>query len=189
MSNEDGTKTPEEIAAELQTQLVEKEKTNVELAERVKKLESKDMNFKKLRDMTEEELSRLSSFEKGLKEEQEKLGEETRAFASKVVESHKADALSVLAGSDEEMRKKVLHHYERLKDEAVTKEEIANKMREAWLLAGGSQNHGGSSIAGGLGSYSPSPSKSQKGTELSESQKALAASMGISDETLKKYNK
>ncbi|KKQ99944.1 MAG: hypothetical protein UT24_C0020G0012 [Candidatus Woesebacteria bacterium GW2011_GWB1_39_12] len=187
--NENEEKSPEEIAEALKTQLEEKEKVLVEKQAEIEKLKDKEFNFKRLRDMTEEELGRLSVVEKSLMQKQEKLEEESKSFASKVIESHKNDSLAVLVGDDADMKKKVLFHYERLKDEAVTKEEIASKMREAWLLAGGIKSFSTTPISGGLDSYYPSPTSFKKGTELTETQKELAKAMGIKDEDLKKYNK
>lgn len=118
---------------------------NAELAESHKKLaglENKDFNFKHLRDMNAEEKAKLTAQELELRQRQEKVEEETKKlrenqeqFTKSTVEEYRDDAITMAVGEDEEVKKKVLYHYDRIKDEARTKTEIRKKVQDAVKLA------------------------------------------------------
>lgn len=114
-----------------------------ETKEKLDKLENKDFNFKKLRDMNEEEKNKLTEAERQLKEKQEQLEEQhqqleqqQQQFNSQIVESYKNEALMALVGENEDAKKEVLENYEKLKTEAGTKEEVYQKMRDAYNMTG-----------------------------------------------------
>ena len=121
---------------EKKEKLAEYEKTLEETTSKLKKLENKDYNFKKLRDMSSEEKEKLSATEIELKKKQEELEESQASFQTTIVESSKNEALAVLVGDDKKIREKVLHNYDRIKGNAVTKDEINNRMRDAYNMLG-----------------------------------------------------
>jgi len=170
----DARKTQRE---ELKGQL---DKTTKEL----EKLKKKDYDYKKLRDMTKEELEKLSSTEIELKKRQEKLEEEQQSFTQKIQQTYQDEALAVLAGNDKATREKVMHNYGRIKDNAVTKEEINNKMRDAFNMLGSTQTNSPNPINQAINHQGGAPGKSDK--PLSNDQKGLAKKLGITDDDLKK---
>lgn len=105
-------------------------------------LENKDFNFKRLREMKEEDKAKLSVQEIELRQRQEVIEEETKklregqeSFTKRTIEEYRDDAISIAIGEDEEVKKKVLFHYDRIRDEATTKEQIRKKVRDAVKLA------------------------------------------------------
>jgi hypothetical protein len=96
----------------------------------LEELRKKDFNFKKLREQgkhTKEEIAH----------EKENLAKEWGEFRDNLISERKSDALDMLVGTDEELRKKVLANYDRIVGDASTKQEIYRKMRDAVNLTGG----------------------------------------------------
>lgn len=171
----------------------EAEKVRAELEDAKKRLaglEDKDRNFKNLRtkklsELADEEREKLSVKEVELFQRQEAVEEQTRKvseeqekFTKRMQEEYRDDAIAALVGEDEETRKKVLFHYDRLRDEAETKEDIRKKVRDAVRLT---RDEGESSPlfrhAPNLGSESPRAS--HKGFAETERGKAFAKSLGL----------
>jgi len=110
-------KAIDEATAELKKNLEEKE------AE-LKKFQDKDYNFSKVRKGEEEKEKEIADLKKQIED-----------VNTRITGEHKTDLLRVLAGDDEDLKKTIEHHYDRIKDDATTKEQIEGKMREAYLLA------------------------------------------------------
>jgi hypothetical protein len=172
----EGILSPEETA-QLKTELST-------VKESLAKLENKEFNFKKLRDMSNEEREKLTVTELELKKRQESLEEEQRTWKQQVVESHKDDALAVLAGDNEELRKKILLNYNRLKDEAVTKEQVAKKMKEAYLLS--KERHADEIDPLSQALVNGVPPKPKSSDRVSPELEDLAKKFGVSKEELTK---
>jgi chromosome segregation ATPase len=175
--------TDEEIAA----QLGERDKKLNEVTEKLAKLENKDFNFKRLKDMTEQEREKLSAIEVDLKQRQEKLEDEQRSFVERQVNEHKNDALNVLAGDDKDLREKIEFHFSRIKDEAVTREEINKKMREAATLATGhAPDTRPSQLSSAMGLSGAGMRAKPKDEEITPDLKDLGAKFGLTDEDYKR---
>ena len=184
--SEEEIKPEESKEPDYKVLLEEKEAEIAEVKKKLETFENKDFNFKKLRDMTEDEKKKLSGKEEELLKRQEHLEEEQESWTGKIVEGHKGDALAVLVGDDEELRKKVIFHYDRIKDEATTKDEINKKMRDAYLLAVGKPVNQIDPIARAAAHYS-GHGVVKTGSKLTEDQKDLAAKLGINSDEIKKY--
>jgi len=157
--------------------------------ERLGKLENKDLNFKKLRDLTETERQELSAKDMELMKRQEKLEEDQKNFVSTQINSHMDDALAVLAGDDAKLREKTIFHYNRIKDEAVSREDVCRKMRDAYRLAKGDMSSGSDPFLGAVGySGGQAPRAKSDNKDFSSDEKDLAQRLGLSDEDLKKFN-
>jgi len=145
----------------------------IKLREENEKLRNKDMNFEKLRKkvLTVEELDK--------KQED---------FKNTIINGHLDDALAVVAGDDGELRKKILHHYDRIKGEAITKEDINKRVKEAFLLETGGQWGGPNIFRGAIGYDSGGKISHDGGGNESDSSKEIRKTMGISDEDRKKYS-
>lgn len=180
-----GAMTAEEVKA-IQDKAEAAEKEIGDIKEKLSKLENKDMNFKKMRDMTQEELNKLSSKEVELIKRQEKMEEEQRSFVETQIRSYKDESLAVLAGDDEELHKKVLFHYDRIKDEAVSKQDIQRKMRDAYRLAKSDSNT--SDPFATIHNYSGTAPKAGKEEGIKGDLKDLASKFGLSDADIKKYS-
>jgi len=148
--------------------------TDDERAE-LEKLREKDLNFKKLRDKEKRTRSEIDK-------ERDELTKSQQEFIDNMVRERKEDALALLVGDDKELRNKALVNYDRIKDEAKTKEEIYSKMREAVNMIGvasqpdpmARQYHG---------SYDRFGSNKAE----SDDSKGMREAMRISDEDKKKY--
>ncbi len=174
-------------AEQLKAQLAEKEAQLTAANEKLAKAADKEFNFKQLRDMTEDEKAKLSEREKEILQRQEKLEAETKSFVKQQVDTHQNDALAALAGDDKEARDRILFHYNRIVDTAVTREEIFAKMRDAAKIAMNGQISADpfrSAVA-----YSGGMNQSHPKGELTSEQRDLAAKMGMTEEDLKKYSK
>ena len=139
---------------------------------------------KKIKELTEDEKAKFTEKELELKEEQEKLSEEQTKFKDQMVQSYQDDALAVLTGNNEEMRKKVINNYNRITGEAITKEEVATKMRDAFNMLGSQQRipNPVSLAHNTMGSVSE-PGKGR----ITENEKSLGEKLGITEEEIKKY--
>lgn len=151
-----------------------------ETKQRLAKLENKDFNFRKLENMTQEEIAKLSARELEVQKQMEALQEKTHEFTQKQIDAAKKSALSKLAGADQELQTRILSNYDRIKDEAVTEEEITNKMIEAYTLTTGS----GPSVnplaqAMGFSGMGLPPTEQDKSFADTERGKELAASLGM----------
>lgn len=155
-----------------------------ETKKELKKLSNKDFNFKKLRDMNDDEKAKLSATELELKKKQEELEESQAGFTKKLTEEYKNEALAVLVGDDKKQRDKVLHNYSRIKGAEDTKEEVSRKMREAYNMLGVAGNAPNPiyQAAGYQGGVSP---VSKTGDKVDGD---LAKQFGVTDEELKKSN-
>lgn len=149
-------------------------------------LENKDFNFKKLREMKQEEMAKLSTQEIELRQRQEAVEEETKklregqeTFTKRTIEEYRDDAIGIAIGDDEEVKKKVLFHYDRIKDEATTKEQIRKKVRDAVKLAQ-DENAGNPLFRGTPNLGSGDPPRRGKNFSDTEAGKAFAKSLGMS---------
>ena len=92
-----------------------------------------------------------------------------------------------LAGGDEDVAKQIKFQYDRIKDAAGTKEEITQKLSDAYLLATGSKevNVLNASVlaSGGVTFRSAGANKGP----LTADEKELGSKFGISDQDIKKY--
>jgi hypothetical protein len=157
--------------------------------EKLSKMENKEFNFKKLRDLSEEERKKLSTKEMELMQRQEDLETKTKGFVETQINTHKDEALAVLAGDNEELRKKTMFHYDRIKDEATSREDIRRKMRDAFRLAQGDVTGTNDPFSSAV-SYSggSAPNAKPASADFSNDQKDLAKKLGLSEDDLKKYN-
>lgn len=96
------------------------------------KLKAKDLNFTNLRtakEATEKKIEEIT------KEIDEKVALAKKEVLEGVLQDYYNDTLKNLSGEDEETKKKIEFHYKRLGDTVATKEEMGNKLRDAWVLA------------------------------------------------------
>lgn len=163
-----------------------RDKELADTKEKLTKLENKNYNFKKLRDMNDDEKNKLSATEIELKKKQEELEENQNKFQTTVSEGNKNEAIAVLVGDDVEMKKKVLYNYDRILGDAVTKEQINTKMRDAYNMLGVANTsvnpiNKAISFQGGVGGVSSANQSAKVNSEL-------AGKLGITDEELKNSN-
>jgi len=190
---QDGTErevpTAEEMAdfqakAQKAQKAEEFERKLAENATELEKLRNKDFNFKRLRDMSEAEKAKLSATEMELKRKAEELEESQKAFQGSIIEANKNEALAVLAGNDEEMKKKIIYNYNRITGEELTKAQINEKMRLAYNMLGQSStsNPLSNMNLNGAPGYTPTVKQTPIDNEL-------AGKLGITKEDMEKYDK
>lgn len=100
--------------------------------EELEKLKSKDLNFSNLRqqkDHAEKQVETLKS------EIDEKLNNVKKEVFEGVLKDHYSEILKNLSSDDEDLKKKIEFHYNRLNDPATSKSEVDKKLRDAWALA------------------------------------------------------
>lgn len=175
----EGVLAPDEVSA-LNSQL---EETKSKLS----KLENKDFNFRRLEQMTEEEKAKLSATELSLKQQQEKLEADQKTFRETFVGDIKKDVFEKFVGEDEELKKKVEHHFNRLPESktAQSRTEIEQLVQEALVLSTGGRVKNPLVAAMGL---SGSQSTSVKSGKMSEDAMSVASKLGISKEDFEKYS-
>lgn len=191
IKNADGTETevftPEEVktqsdaavakakndaeasAAAMKTQLDAKE---AELA----KLKEKDMNFGKVK--TEAEKDR---------EEKDRLQKEINDLKTTVVGNFKTEMLKQLSNGDVELQKKIELEYSQFSGEAITNEQISERLQKSAKLAGVEKS---ASVLGSafnrIGGRSPENAGSEP-IKVAEASRVVGAKMGITEEDWKKY--
>lgn len=124
-------------AEDLQT-LKEKAERAEALETELKKLQEKEFNFQQFRSKNKEEQERLkgelSAKERMLMEKIEALENQMVQRESATLNETKEKYLNTLAGSDTEYKKMLAAEFDRLPGDAVTPDQIANKMAEANAL-------------------------------------------------------
>ncbi len=197
---EDGTEKvvySEEEVEELKTKSAEAEtlaEENKAISEKLKGFENKDFNFKKLRDMNEEEKARLTETELSLKKKQEELEENQQTFTKNLVDSFKNEALAVLCGNDKTMRDKVVLNYDKIVGDAKTKEEVFEKTKNAYNMLGVGAVEEFNPFNGirNMQSVAPigrkMPANNEPVYAADKVDPDLARNLGIKDEDLKKYD-
>lgn len=150
ITKEDGTTvdvyTAEELEAQKQEAIEQYKAENPDKSEEFTKLQKdledaktaldkfkdKDLNFGKLREQKEQAEKKVSELKADF---EAKLETTKKEIFEGVQKDYYNDTLKTLSGGDEEVKKKIEYHYKRLGDTAATKEEIGNKLRDAYLLA------------------------------------------------------
>jgi len=130
----EGAKTPDEVAELQKRSETRKEQREEERADKKKiqeemlKLSDKDMNFGKLKDKTKKR-------EQAIEKKEREIEEAKKVFVERQTYEYEQDSMVEL-GIDREDREKVLHCYNNeLTSEAITKNEIKEKMNKAYRLA------------------------------------------------------
>lgn len=162
---EDEVKALEEEKAKSVKEAEEKlEALNSELS----KYKEKDLNFSNLRSQKDDAEKKIASLSK---EFDERLDKAKREMAEASLKDHYDSMLSALTSGDEEMKKKVEHHYKRLSDPATDRASVEKKLKDAWALSQDRPDTTANAFASG-GSAPLKPSSS--GQKWSEDEKDLA---------------
>ena len=162
------------VKAELDTTKAELVKVNEEL----KKLGDKDHNFANLRTQKEELEKKLSDIQSGVNTQLEEIKK------APIIE-YESEVLNNLSSGDEELKKKIKFHYDRLSDKADNKESVNKKMNDAYLLAVGNSPktdliNRAAPVGGGSATY-PKAQNAKLDPGLIE----LGKKMGLTDEDMK----
>ena len=185
--------TPEEVEAQkeearleaIEAYKAENPDKSGELEKLNKELEgfkSKDLNFGNLRKQKEDAEKKVADILAGV---DEKINSVKKDVLEGVMKDHREETLNSLTGGDEELKKKVEYHYNRLGDVASTKSEINKKLNDAYLLAtGGTSEDISTNVfsSGGVGKLKTKVSE----TKLTPEEKAIGAKFGLKDEDFKR---
>ena len=165
----------------------EEAKTQLEEANKeLKGLRDKKFNFKKLRDMSEEEKGKFDEKELALKQQIEEMQEGQESNKNKLEDNWKDKAIRSMVGSDEEMKKKILENYDALNIDAGTEYEIGDKMTKAYQLAYPGQT---SPSPFNTPNYGKTEAPEGGKANQSKASKAFGDKLGVSTEDRKKYKK
>ena len=147
----------------------------------------KDKNFANLRKQKEEAEEKAEGIEKTI---DEKVATVKNEILEGNVKDFKKEQLDELAGDDKELREKIEFHYDRIKDTAVTKEEVSKKLRDSWTLAtaGERQEVSGSAFSSGGATGGKPKAQSTFSSEEKDLAKKLAEAGGLKLED-KDFNK
>ncbi len=176
---------------ELKAAAEEKARMEVELnqtKDQLAKSANKDMNWRRLNTIADEELKKLSSKEIELMKRQEDLEDQHKTWQKQQLDSHKANALSRFGVDDDEARAKVLANYERIKDDATTEDQIMAKMRDAVTITTG--NSPTSRMNPMFSGNAPMGTAhvAQRDGKINGDVADLAKKFGISTDEIKKYS-
>lgn len=151
-----------------------------ELAEKVQqldKLHNKEFNFKRLRDMTEEEKERLTDVEQDLKRKQEALEDDQKAFKSTTLNTWKSDALDRASGGNAELRKQIESAYDDFKGDAEDRSAIAERVAKAARLVQAPPSL--NPVTAAVGATGDAPTGTKKAFSETDEGKSLATSLGL----------
>ena len=146
-------------------------------------LSDKDHNFKQLREKVGGLETKLEESKKAIEEANVKALEGMQAPLTEAKEI----TIKNLSAGDEELKKKIEFHFDRIKDETLTVEQMNKKVRDAYLLATEKPVDISGQIISSAGAGTFVPKKDVK--EMSSDLKGLAGKFGLSDEDIKKYDK
>ena len=138
----------------------------------------KDKNFANLRKQKDEAVEKAEGIEKTI---DEKVASAKNEILETTVKDHYNDQIKELAGDDDELKKKIEFHYGRIKDTAVTKEEVSKKLRDSWTLAtaGERQEVSGSAFSSGGATGGKPKTQSTFTAEEKDLAKKLASAGGL----------
>jgi DNA repair exonuclease SbcCD ATPase subunit len=160
------------------------QETLKEKEEEIEKLKGKDMNFSNLRKQKEDAEKKI---EETKKEIDEKINTVKREVLESVMKDHFNETMKAYTGGDDELKKKIEYHYKRLADVASTKEEVSNKLRDAYILATKPNESDALSIASiSSGGVSRMNIKNQD-KKLTPEEVAMGSKFGLTPEDMKKY--
>ena len=166
------------IKAEHATVLATKEAELKKVSYDLSKLGEKDHNFSVLRSQKEE-------LEKQIKESGEQANIKIEEVRNSLIKDVVDEMVVNFAGGDEELKKKIEFHYNRLPEKPTIKAEISKKMAEAYLLATGSTvkpdplNRALPTGGGRMPNINSTP--------LTPEQVELGKKMGVTEEDIKKH--
>lgn len=123
----------EETRKEWETKLREKEEELNRLKSEFEGLDDKDRNFAKLR-------AQIKDKEKQIEALKEEFSSEIRKLRTSLQEKSVQEMINNLVGSDEELREKVLYHFNRLSGKDDDPEDVQERIKDAYLLATGGAN-------------------------------------------------
>ena len=122
---------------EKNTAIAAKEEELKVAQEKLEKLENKDLNFKKLRDMSEAEKEKFTANELEHKSEVEKLQEEISGFKSSYHTNMFDKQIKALVGTDEKLKLKVEEEYKTIQMPSDTEIQVSEKLKRAYIMATG----------------------------------------------------
>ncbi len=162
--------------------LTAKETELAKALEDLKKYQDKDYNFKGARDQIENKSKEVDEIRKELDTLKGSVVSELAKLKDSSVAEHKSEILKVLAGEDEELKKKIEFNYERFKDPSDTKDQVEQKLKDSYLIATGS------SVPNKLSSViSSAKARPITADSIPSEVKGVAGKFGLSEEDLKKY--
>lgn len=130
---EEANKRAEAATAALKEELAKKEAD-------LKALQDKDLNFGNLRKQTAEEVKKVAdekaAAEAALAEVSKKVAD-LETNISQAAEERKSRLVKAYAGKDEELEKKILFQFDKVKGSAKTDAEIEEAIKDAYILATG----------------------------------------------------
>ena len=149
--------------------------------EALEKASDKSTNLANLRKAKEDAEKKVADLLVGF---DEKINTVKKEVMEGVMKDHYNDILKAFSGDDPEIAKKVEFHYKRLGDVASTKDEITNKLKDAYVLATKDEGGNFDSRILSSGGVSRINIKSQD-KKFSSEEKELAAKLGLSEKDLK----
>lgn len=150
------------------------------------RLRAEERNWKELREKADKGSEAEKKAQEAL-EEAKKARETAEATAQKSLTETKDAAIKSLSGGNEELAKKIAHHFENSTTGPTgTKEEIEARVRNAYILATATPQPGALTGAAVSGAGGGTPAVQ---TPLSPEAQSLAASFGIPPDVLKKHSK
>ena len=152
--------------------------------EELDKMKGKDLNFSNLRKQKEEAEKKVADILAGV---DDKINKAKSEVFEGVMKDHYNETIRALSGEDEEVLKKIEYHYKRLSDSATTKQEITNKLRDAYILATKPEGYDALNSTvistGGVGKLNI---KNQS-LNMTPEEKEVASKFGLTDKDLQKY--
>ena|GEM_PF-4736431 len=148
----------------------------------LEKLQNKDFNFKRLRDLTDEQKGKLSEHEKTLMSQQEKLEEQQQTFTKTLQSEWKSEAMAVLAGDDRELRKEIEENLKLLNVSFESKKDMQGAVKKAYNMIGTNNNVIDNQLSFGGGGGGVGPSKPNKETKVDAN---FAKKFGLSEDDIK----
>jgi seryl-tRNA synthetase len=186
---EEANKLREEEVQTLVTEKEALEAEKVKLEERISGLDSKDQSFKILRGALDKKEDKIAELEEKIGEMGEEVNNKIAEISGKMLEDVRNDLFEAITGNNKEIKEKVAYYYDKFEGEPKTKEEMKERMENAYILATGGKGRislSGDIVSGAIGNSFIPRNDAPTGKLSDQSTVEVAKKLGITTEELKR---
>lgn len=182
---EETNATRQEEIDGLQKKLDKAEEEKKALEEKTSKIDDKSLNFKNLREKTEQKDKLIEDLTKKIETLETGVNQKIDLITGSFEKQKISNLILQLAGGNKELADKIEVSYNRFSGKPKDEAELKAMLQDAYILATGDVKK--SFLSGGVISASGGTSKKEGETKISEDVIGVAKKLGATDQDLKKH--